>query len=270
MKFAVPFPILKPEESVEKVFADYIPFKDYIDYFYFRIPYIEGRDNSAFGKLYADKCRRFISMSRSSFKSVLDLRINASRPSINRYFRSNYLPVILDRYGFEGIFVRDVGNLAYFTEHLPKIDNYFLVNDVDKKTLALLRNKVSFTEIVIAGLDALKKCKDISNTGFNIGYIVNEACCEKCSFWPLMYSGRVDISGFCKDCFYHNSAQCEFYCISPDKLNAYSSIINTAILSGALRDYFWVKNVFLSYVYGKSIGFRNVLNGPLVNCFYER
>lgn len=270
MNFAVPFPILRPEESVDKILADYIPFRDYIDYFYFRIPYIEGRDNSALGKLYADKCRRFISMSRNHFRCVLDLKINASRPSINRYFRSNYVPDVIARYGFDGIFVRDVGNLVYFTENLARIDNYFLVNDVDGKMLALLRNKASFAEIVVAGLDALEKCKDISYADFRIGYIVNEACYENCSFWQLMYSGRVNIDGFCSDCSYRNVAQYKFYCIFPEGLDAYSSIIDTVILSGALRDSCWVRNVFLSYVYRKTINFCNVLNGPLVNYFYER
>lgn len=270
MKFAVPFPFLKPAESVEKIFADYLPFRNHIEYFHIRIPYVEGRDSSIFGRLYADKCRKFIMLSKKRFKCVLDIKINASRPAINRYYRSQYIPEVLKKYGFDGILVRNVGNLAYFTENLTGIDKYYFINNLDNRMLGLLKGRATFAGLVVAGVGSLKKIADISGFGFNVGYIVNEACAGDCDYWQLMYSGRVGLDGFCKDCSKLKEHEPGFYFVPPDRLDDYCFNVDTVFVSGALRDSSWVRNTFLSYYYRKNIDLYKVLNGPFSDRFYER
>lgn len=271
MKFAIPFPLLKPEESFEGLLSFYLPFRRNIEHFYFRIPFIEGRDNSSLGRLYADKCREFIRLAGKYFNCVLDVKFNSSRPSINRYYRSNYVPSIIDKFGFNGIIVRDIGNLGYFSDNFQDLKLYYLTNYVDEQILSLLQRRIRLSGLIGVGTEPLAKVeKKLLDFSFRYGYIVNETRIDNCVYRSIMYSGRVGLNGFCNDCCINDSLRSS-YCVSSIQLNEdLGNVVDFAVISGALRDSVWINDVFLYYFYRKKLEFHKVLNGPMVGRFYGK
>ena len=259
MKYALPFPYLEKGELPAKVLRQFSRYGENIAYFYFRIPYLEGRDSSKYGLIYAEKCKEFLRRAYGSYRCVLDIKLNASRPAINRYYRSNYIANIIREYGFDGIIARDVGNMAYFVNEFKDLDVYLLTDSADRRLLDLLYAKAGFSGIIGVGSKALQEFSiDIR---YDRGYIVNEACQDGCENRLLMYSGRASLSGFCKEC---KGSRFIPYYIKTQDLARFEGSIDTAVISGALKGAAWVEHVLLSYLLGKETKMEDIINGPQV------
>lgn len=268
MKFAVPFPLLDLDESIYEFIRIFSPYRQYIDYFYFRIPYIEGRDSSFAGKLYAEKCKSFIDFTKGRFKTVLDIKLNASRPSINRYYRSNYINKIIDGYGFDGIIIREIGNAAYFSDAYEKLEIHYLTNNINERLLGLLQTRVRLESIIGVGSGCLGIFADISKYPVRRSFIVNETCYDNCRARQFMFSGRVGTNGFCKNCMELGGGGQQYY-ISPEKLYKYVETIDTAVISGALNKRRWVETTFMHYFLHRKTEMRQLLNGVQIKNLYD-
>lgn len=253
MKIAVPFPWIEQGNDYKDIIRVYSGFKDRIDYFYFRIPLLEGRGSSEANRYYAEQCLGFISETKGMFRSVLDYRPACPRNMTNRYYR-HHVADIISGYGFDGIMAQHIGNAAYISD---KIDVYLYACGMAERELACMLGRCR-VKGVIAGdrrqLDILKGFIEVSRQ-----YIVNEGCSEGCRVRGVLYSDRAGLDGFCKRC---EVAREDFFpkFILPEQARRVKEI-DTAVISGALRESAWINNVCFAYLGGIRKSALEVVNG---------